>query len=549
MRESASRGRKHLRHPMRQAGELLVWAAAVLVSACTAAGTAPPPGPSGDASGEWPLYGNLGPHQRPLTTTSETAEAYFHEGVQFMYAFGVGSAARSFREAQEHDARCALCYWGEAWALGPYLNDSRVPPEREREAHRAARRARDLASNGMPVERALTDAMLVRYSDSPGEEGRLARDSAYAEAMGDVVQRHPEDLDAATLWAEALMLLRPRRGTWNKDDPSVQEIYRVLESVLARDIRHPGACHLYIHATESGTEPGRAEACAEHLGNAIPGASHINHMPSHTFNRIGRWADAVRANQQAWHTDQRAAYGGPPGIYPTHNLHMLLFAASFGGQGAAAMQAARDLAQTRGGAWFYVPLTAVRFGRWQSILELDEPESTLDRGMWTFARGMAQLRYGNAALANERLADLDEILVEVGDSDQFRGHRLSDLIGINRAILAGEIAASSGQLDRAIEILEAALPMEDGLRYDEPEPLLNPIRHHLGALLIEVGRHADAAARYREELDDHPHNGWSLFGLAEALDALGESGSAALARQELARSWADADHWLRSSRY
>ena len=520
----------------------------VLMTGCTGVSSSAAPAPNPEAEEDWPLYGNLGPHQRPLTTDSDSARAYFDEGMQFMYAFGVGSALKSFRQSIRHDPTCALCYWGEAWSLGPYLNDSRLPADREKEAHRAAAKARDLASGGTPVDRALAAAMLKRYSASPGDS-RIARDSAYSLAMADVVERFPEDLDAATLYAESLMLLRPRRGTWESDDASVQQIYEVLEGILARDIRHPGACHLYIHATESGSEPGRAEACAEHLGNAIPGASHINHMPSHTFNRIGRWADGVRSNQQAWHTDQKAAYGGPPGIYPTHNLHMLLFAASFGGQGAVAMQAARDLSRIRGGAWFYIPLTATRFGRWDAILELPEPESALDRGMWHFARGMAHLRQGNAVQSGEELEAMDGLLATLTDEDTFRGHLLSDLIGISRAILAGESLEAAGNRDEAISTLEAALPMEDALRYDEPEPLLNPVRHHLGALLLEAGRYADAEQRYREELEDHPHNGWSLFGLAEALEGQGKSGAASLARQELDRHWAQADHWLRSSRY
>lgn len=520
----------------------------VLVAGCTGVSSGATPAPEGSDAEEWPLYGNLGPHQRPLSTSSDSARAYFDEGMQFMYAFGVGSALKSFKQSIRHDPTCALCYWGEAWSLGPYLNDSRLPAEREKDAHKAASKARDLSSGGTPVERALATAMLKRYSAAPGDN-RLERDSAYSAAMADVVDRFPDDLDAATLYAESLMLLRPRRGTWDSDNESVQQIYNVLEGILARDIRHPGACHLYIHATESGAEPGRAEACAEYLGNAIPGASHINHMPSHTFNRIGRWADGVKSNQQAWHTDQKAAFGGPPGIYPTHNLHMLLFAASFGGQGAVAMQAARDLSRIQGGAWFYVPLTSVRFGRWDAVLDLGEPESALDRGMWHFARGMAHLRKGNTVQFGQDLERMDALLAGLTDEDTFRGHLLTDLIGIERAILAAEGQDAAGNRDEAIAMLEAALPMEDGLRYDEPEPLLNPIRQHLGAMLLDAGRNEEAEQRYREELEDHPHNGWSLFGLAAALEAQGKSGAASLARQELARHWAQADHWLRSSRY
>ncbi len=302
-----------------------------------------------------PLYGNLGPHSRVVSTTSDTAQAYFNEGMQFMYAFGAGSATKSFRAAQVYDSNCAMCFFGEAWSLSPYLN-GRMSLDAERQAHTAIGKARDLLRHATDVERALVEAMAIRFEAEPTADHRRHLDSLYSEAIEDVVRRFPNDLDVATLHGESLMLLRPRRGSVDLTDPSVQKITDILEGVLDRDIRHPGACHLYIHLVEASQDPGKAEACADYLGDAIPGASHIRHMPSHIYMNIGRYSDAVRSNQNAWHTDQQAEYGGPPGIYPSHNLHMLLFGATLDGQSAVAIQAAKDLAVVRPAWSFYHPV-------------------------------------------------------------------------------------------------------------------------------------------------------------------------------------------------
>ena len=245
----------------------------------------------------------LGPLSRPVTTTSPEAQAYFDQGLQLLYAFTPPDAARSFREAQKRDADCAMCYFGEAWAWGPYLNGAMREADAPR-AYAAIQKALELApQHASPVEQAMIEAMAVRYEPAHDADRRRALDEAYAEAIGEVYRRYPNDLDVGTLYGEALMLLEPRRGTWDIAKPEVQHIHQVLEEVLALDITHPGACHLYVHATEPTVEPGKAEACADFLGNSIPGASHINHMPSHTYNRIGRWGDAVRANvvsYRAW---------------------------------------------------------------------------------------------------------------------------------------------------------------------------------------------------------------------------------------------------------
>ncbi len=501
------------------------------------------------ANGEvTPLYGNLGSHGRPIVTSSDRAQAYFDEGMLFMYAFGTPAAEAAFRAAQGEDPKCAACYWGLAWALAPYLNGGMSPGD-EREAHAAIQTAKTLAAGASEVERALIEAFEVRFEARPSAERRKTLDTLYAERMETVAARFPDDLDVQTLYAEALMLLRPRRGSVDLEAADVRRILPVLEGVLGRNVRHPGACHLYIHLVEASQEPARAERCAEHLGDAIA-VSHIRHMPSHIYMNVGRYADAVRANQRAWHADQMAAYGGPPGVYPAHNLHMLLFAAVLDGQSAVAIQAARDLAREQGPWAWYVPATLAAFGRWTEILELPAPgDDPLEVVAWSFARGLAHLRHGRTDAAAAELRRLDAAKARVDPEDRFRFHELQPIVELPRAILAAEIVHAAGRSGEAVALLEAAVEIEDGLLYSEPEPWHIPVRHVLGAVLLEAGRAAEAEAVYREAVADHLNTGWALFGLAQALTEQGKLAEAQEARRSYDAHWKRADVWLRGSRY
>lgn len=493
----------------------------------------------------------LGPLTRPITTSLPEAQAFFDQGLQLLYAFTPPDAARSFREAWKRDPDCAMCYFGEAWAWGPYLNGAMGAADAPR-AYSAIRRALELApDHASPVEQAMIAAMAVRYEPSHDPERRRVLDEAYAEAMGDVYRRYPTDLDVGALYGEALMLLEPRRGTWDIAKPEVQRIHQVLEEVLAVDLTHPGACHLFVHATEPTTEPGKAEACADFLGNSIPGASHINHMPSHTYNRIGRWGDAVRANIQAWHSDLKAEIGEGFAIYPSHNLHMLLFAASMDGQGGVATQAGKDYGKLMEGGQFYHALALLRFGRFDEILAMQEhaPEAPILRGFWDFAVGYAHLRLGDIEQARMRLVAVRNAAEETPDDQNFRGHPADQLLGTVSGILEGEILREEGDLTAAIAAQQAAVVWEDQLRYDEPEPLNFTARHWLGATLLEAGRPADAESVYRASLEDHPNNGWSLRGLKLALQAQGRDDEADLVHAQFEGAWARADHWIQTSRY
>ncbi|MGE3525140.1 MAG: tetratricopeptide repeat protein [Gemmatimonadales bacterium] len=498
-----------------------------------------------------PLYANLGRQHRAVTTSSALAQQYFDQGLRLTYGFGHPEAIRSFREAIRQDSTCAMCWWGVAWAMGPYINAT-MDSASGVEAWTAVREAVRYGKRATPAERALIDAMAARYVRIPDEKSRALLDSAYAGAMRGVVHRFPDDLDAATLFAEALMVLRPW-DQWTRDGkprPGTEEVLSVLESVLARDISHPGACHLYIHATEASADPGRAALCADRLAAQIPGASHIQHMPSHTYMRIGRYGDGVRTNLAAWHVDQQAAFGGPPGIYPTHNLHMLLFAATMDGQSAIAIQAARDLARISPAAAFYPDMALARFGRWEELREqTGDPADSLHLGVRRFARGVAWIRGDSMARAEAELAALDSLIAATGDSATFRGHKRADLLALGRGILAGELYAARGHPEEAILAPQAALPHEDSLDYDEPEPWMIPVRHVLGAVLLKSGDAARAEAVYRDELRDHPANGWSLFGLEAALRAQGRLDEAADTHRRFEAAWARSDLWIRGSRF
>jgi tetratricopeptide (TPR) repeat protein len=488
----------------------------------------------------------LGHYSRQVTTDSPEAQLYFDQGMQLLYAFTPRDAARSFREAWRHDPGCAMCYFGEAWAFGGYLNGPMTTNDNPH-GHAAIQRALELApGNTTPVERALIEAMAVRFEPEFDRERRRELDEQYAAAMNEVYERFPSDLEAGFLAAEALMLLQPRRGLWDIENPDVQEIHKVLESVLDQLITHPGACHLYVHATEPTQRPGKAEACAQHLGQTIPGASHIQHMPSHTWNRVGRWGDAVRSNMAAWHADLAAEHGEGFAIYPSHNVHMLLFAASNDGQGAVAYAAAEEYARLMDGDTSYEALTLFRFGKFQKIMELDSPpEGAIYRGLWDFAKGYAALRLGDEGTARWYLGQVEAAARETPEDITFRGHTPAQLLGVVSGILEGEILRANGEVGEAVEVLETAVAIEDGLRYDEPEPLNFSVRQWLGDALHEAGRYREAAEVFRAELEDHPNNGWSLFGLERALRAAGDDAEADRVHAQLEQAWARSDTYLR----
>jgi hypothetical protein len=487
----------------------------------------------------------LGSYQWKITTDSPQAQAYFNQGMQLRWAYNVNEAARSMAEARRLDPECAMCYWGEAFGLGSFLNGG-MSALKAPYAHEAIEKAVELADGVTELERDLIMAARVRYPADYDPDDRRPVDEAFAAEMAKVYEKYPDDHNVATVYAVALFLLEDRRGYRDLADPDLIRLHGVLTKVLDEDIRHPGACHLYIHATESSQDPGLALGCAAYLSDTVPVASHIQHMPSHTYNEVGLWGDAVRANIKAWHSDQLADRNQGFSYAAGHNLHMLLFAASYDGQGAIATQAGRDYAKEMNNNTMYDVLTLLRFGRFDDILTRDNrPDDEVGAALWDFAYGYASLKEGDMENAIE-LRDRTREFAETTDKT-FRFHPAGLVVGTVAGILDGEILWEQGDLDSAIAAFEKAVETEDEMDYDEPEPLPFSARHWLGAALMEAGRHADAEAVYRAELEDHPHNGWSLYGLKAALAAQGKSDASVDADFE--QSWARADTLIQSSKF
>jgi len=510
-----------------------------------------PPGAEAAPTPEMPILTEvLGPYTRPITTTSPLAQAYFDQGMQMVYAFTYSVAIRSFEEAQRQDPNCAMCFWGEALARGPFLNGG-LTNGNAAPAFAAANRAMALLDDrNTPAERGLITAMASRYAEQHDPSTRAALDSTYSRLMADAYRSQPADLDVGTLYAESIMLLDPVRAQYRLDNPFVQSFHQVLEGVLAADITHPGACHLYIHGTEATEAPEKAEPCAAYLMTSIPGASHLNHMPSHTYNRTGKWGPAVRSNVLAWLSDQRAEFGEGVSYAGTHNLHMLFFAASMDGQGSLAASAAHEYADQVQDGVFYESLVLLRFGKFDDVLALDQaPERPLQLGLWEFARGYAHLRNGARDSASFYLARVDEAATTLPSNVVMRGHTAADLLGITGHILRAELLRDEGKHAEAIDVLKEAVRIQDGLRYDEPEPLNFAARHWLGAILLETDQAAEAEAVYRASLVQHPHNGWSLHGLEQAIRAQGRADEANAVREQFEAAWERSDTMIRSSRF
>lgn len=507
-----------------------------------------------------PLFDDLGDHRAPITTAAPDAQRYFDQGLILSYGFNHAEAVRSFRAAQQLDPSCAMCFWGEAYALGPNINKPMDPADVPT-ARTAIARAAELAATATPRERALIDAMAVRYG-KPGYDDRGALDAAYAEAMAKIVAQYPDDLDAATLYAEALMDLMPWAYYTEEGEPkpSTNVVIGTLESILQRNPEHPGAIHFYIHAVEASSTPERAEAGADRLGKLVPGSGHLVHMPSHIYLRVGRYNDATRANELAAAADesyinQCRAQGFYPALYYPHNVHFLWYTSSLEGRSEVALAAARKLADNVPvdligdipliEQFLAVPMFGlVRFARWEEVLKEPEPreDHRFARAMWHAARATALAALEQTIEAkSERSAHAELAAVFGPDAYERYGYPADVLLSIAGEVADAGIARASGDDAALIAHLEQAVALEDGLPYMEPPYWFFPNRQLLGAALSALGRHADAAAVYRADLEKVPLNGWSLHGLAEALEALGQSTEAQQARAGFETAWQRAD--------
>lgn len=518
-----------------------------------------------------PLYEGLGTHHHEITTSSEKAQAYFDQGLRLTYAFNHAEAIRSFREAARLDPTCAMCYWGIAYAYGPNINAA-MDSLSGVAAYEAVQRAQQLAGNASPKERAYIEALSRRYDAVP-RMPRKEQDRAFAEAMRELAASYPEDDDAQVLYAESLLDLTPWVYWTDAGEPTEggRAAQAVLTPVIARNAEHAGACHYYIHTVEA-KRPDLALPCAQRLPELMPAAGHIVHMPAHIYVRVGRYADAIERNVHAVHADQQyIADQSPDGLYPMayypHNHHFLWFAAALAGNSAQAIEAANNTAENTarqglespamGPLQHYVitPYFAlVRFGRWSDILAMQAPQDDIPyvRAIWHYARGMARLRTGDVPGARQELERMREIHgshPELADTYVWEGNTAQQVVEVGQLVLGGEIAAVEGNADEAIRQLEQAVAIDDRFVYDEPPSWPIAVRHHLGAVLLDAGRAADAERAYRADLAEYPNNGWSLFGLAQALRAQGRDAEAAQIEQQLAEAWSAADTRLTSSRF
>ena len=515
-----------------------------------------------------PLYDSLGSYSYRITTTTPTAQRWFDQGLRLVYAFNHAEAQRAFREAVRLDPSCAMCFWGVALTEGGNYNDP-TDADREKKALSAVQAARALAAGVGPGERALILALAKRHSGESGAT-RADLDRAYADAMREVSRQFPDDLEAATFFADAAMNLRPW-NLWAPDgtpNPGTEEIVQTLEGVLARAPNHPGAIHLYIHAVEASAKPGRAEAAADRLLKLMPGAGHVVHMPSHIYWRVGRYADAVAANTAAVEADRAYFKTSTPspiyrGLYHPHNIDFIWQSASMQGRSALTIRAAREFAASAPPEMIkqmpdmetapVAPIVAlVRFGRWDDVLGLAAPpaEWIYTTGVWRYARGLAFNAKGDAAGARRELAELETLLRSVSPARSLAFFfRAKNVLQLAANVLAGEIAAKAGDGVTAERLLRAAVAEQDGHWFTEPPPWYFPVRQALGAVLLQAGRAADAERVYREDLERNPGNGWSLFGLAQALRAQGKSADAARAAERFRQAWAQADVTLTASRF
>lgn len=518
-----------------------------------------------------PWLNNLGNFKRAVTTNSPEAQRFFDQGLTLYFGFNHAEAERSFKEAVRLDPSCAMAYWGQALSLGPNINDPWPDPDREKKAHAAIQKALETKAGASPVEQALIDALAARYAE--GEKvDREALNRAYAKAMAGVYDKFRDDPDVGSLYAEAVMDTMPW-DYWTKDGKpraGMEKALAALEKVIRDSPAHPGAHHFYIHAVEASKDPDRGVASADKLGGLVPGAGHLVHMPSHIYIRVGRYQDAVDSNLRAIAADedyitQCRAQGIYPAAYYPHNIHMLWAALVMEGRRDEALEAARKVASkvddhalhTEGFAFGHllrtIPLISmVRFGQWEDTLRESAPSNEYPflKAMWHYARGLAHLRKQNPAAAEAELQGLRAITAnpDLGKMKIFDQNALSTLVEIATSVLAGELAAQKGDLKTAIAELRKGVRLEDNLIYSEPPDWYLPVRHSLGAVLLEAGRAAEAERVYREDLERHRSNGWSLFGLAQALEAQGRNAEAAEVGSRFQQAWARSDVKLTASR-
>lgn len=513
-------------------------------------------------------FDGLGTHGRAISTASPDAQESFNRGLAFLYAFNHDEAIRSFRQAAAIDPGAAMPHWGIAIANGPNINFPLVPEPKAKAAWEALQQAQKLSPAATPVERALIAALAKRYAN-PQPEDRRPLDGAYADAMRKVWEAHPDDADIGALYAEALMDLQP----WNQWSPEgiandgTDEVLMTLDRVLVLNPKHPLALHLYIHAVEASPSPEKAVEAADRLRELQPGLGHMVHMPSHIDVRLGKWQRAIEANEKAIIADAKYRKAQPEQDfyrnYMAHNYHMLAFAAMMQGQRQRSTHAIRVMLAEMPADWkqqnamfvdgmHAMPYElALRFGQWDELLAEPEPAEhfPVARAVRLYARGVALAAKQQVAEARAEQVKFRTAKNALPTEAMFVLNTAADVLAIADQMLEGEILYREGKVDEALAALREAVRREDALRYIEPPDWIQPVRHALGATLMDARQFVEAEAVYRADLKKHPENGWSLFGLAESLRAQGKSAEADAVELRFKSAWQRADVQLTSSCY
>ena len=514
-----------------------------------------------------PLFTDLGSHSRIISGAKPETQRYFDQGVAFVTGFNHDEGLRAMQHATRLDPECALAWWGVALACSPHINGTGVSATRAKLAWEAQAQAQKFSAAATAPEQALIRAMATRFA---GDEKAKRRplDEAYVVAMREVYQAHPGDADIAAWFADAMMMLRPW-DLWKKNGeahPGTEEALAALDEALRLNPRHPLANHLAVHAHEASPQPGRADAAADRLRDLAPGLGHLVHMAAHIDVRRGRWDEAILVNMKSIAANRRyreivdrplSGYLG----YMGHDYHMLTYAAMMSGRSRLAAQTMRDLFSempaewpregTMGDGYFAMHFEVMkRFGQWDEILVAPEPiEKHRHARVWRFlARGIALAAKGDPVGARAEERAFVEARAKVPEKAEYRKNPLNDVLEIAARLLDGEILLREGEIEAALAALREAVEREDKLRYAEPPAWTQPVRHALGAALLQRARLAEAEEVYREDLARTPDNGWSLFGLAQALRLQNKNpAEAADLEARFKRVWAKADVTLTSS--
>jgi tetratricopeptide (TPR) repeat protein len=529
----------------------------VALFAAAAASAAPPPAP---------LLDGMGPYTHATGSPSKVVQRYFDQGMVLAWGFNPAEAARSFEAAAREDPKCGICFWGLAWSLGPTINSDMQKADAGR-VQTAVRRAEALSINATPRHRTMIVALLARHP-KPG----VVDEERYAAELRAAAKRNPRDADILTLAAEAQLNLHAY-DWWEKDGapkPWTGEVEALLAAALKVAPDHPGANHYWIHLMESSAAPERAAPSASKLDTLVPGSGHLLHMPAHIYMRVGRYAEASAANERAAKADERyiaqvKAQGAYLEGYAAHNQHFLWASAAMEGRSRVAIDAARAAYRVAcgpapslrdGTLQHYHALehyALVRFGRWNEILKATLPPDTsapYPHAVWDFARGMAYARTGKLREARKEMQALEKVAADPALKDvKVKNVNLAaSLARIAMLTLQAELAAADNKPLVAVKLLEEATAIEDGLEADEPHLWLAPTRHALGAALLRAGRAAEAETAYREDLRHYPENGWSLYGLSQAVAKQGRADEAREIDERYRAAWRNADVDLRTLR-